>query len=63
MYFINHKTKEYFPEGAWLLNLSVSTLKEYRSHDSQLFLGDAHYNQEDYYRKHPADTRRLGDVP
>ena len=28
IYFINHKTKDYFPEGAGLLNLSISTLKE-----------------------------------
>ena len=28
IYFINHKTNEYVPEGAVLLNLSVSTLKE-----------------------------------
>ena len=44
IYFINHKTKGYFPEGAGLLNLSVSTLNEQKSHDSQLFLGDTHYN-------------------
>ena len=28
IYFINHKTKDYFPEGDGLLNLSVSTLNE-----------------------------------
>ena len=28
IYFINHKTKDYFSEGARLLNLSMSTLKE-----------------------------------
>ena len=28
IYFINHKTKDYFPERAGLLNLSVSTLKK-----------------------------------
>ena len=28
IYFINHKIKDYFPEGAGLLNLSMSTLKE-----------------------------------
>ena len=28
IYFINYKTKDYFPEGAGLLNLSVSTLNE-----------------------------------
>ena len=28
MCFINHKTKDYFTEGAGLLNLSVTTLKE-----------------------------------
>ena len=27
-YFINHKTKDYFPEGAGLLNLPMGTLKE-----------------------------------
>ena len=26
LYFVNHKTKDYFPEGAGLLNLSMSTL-------------------------------------
>ena len=28
IFFINHKTKDYFPEVAELLNLSVSTLNE-----------------------------------
>ena len=28
IYFTNHKTKDYFPKGAVLLNLSMSTLKE-----------------------------------
>ena len=28
IYFINHKTKDYFPESAELLNLPVSTLME-----------------------------------
>ena len=28
IYFINHTTKDYFPEGVGLLNLSLSTLKE-----------------------------------
>ena len=28
IHLINHKTKDYFPEGAGLLNLWVSTLKE-----------------------------------
>ena len=28
IYFINHKTKDYFPEDAGLLNLSMSTSKE-----------------------------------
>ena len=28
IYFINHKTKNYFPEGAGLLNQSVGTLME-----------------------------------
>ena len=28
IYFINHTTKDYFSEGAGLLNLSVSILKE-----------------------------------
>ena len=50
IYFINHKTKDYFPEGAGLLNLSVSTLMEQKSHDLQLFWGDTHYNREDYHR-------------
>ena len=63
IYFINHKTKEYFAEGAGLLNLSMGTLKDYKSHDSQLFSGDTHYNREDYHRKHPGGPRRLGDVP
>ena len=63
VYFINHKTKEYFAEGAGLLNLSMSTLNDYKSRDSQLFSGDTYYNREDYHRKHPAGTRRPGDVP
>ena len=29
----------------------------------QLFLGDTHYNQEDYHRKHPIGTRRPRDAP
>ena len=62
IYFINHKTKDYFAEGAGLLNLSMGTLKDYKSHDSQLFSGDTH-NREDYHRKHPGGPRRLGDVP
>ena len=28
IYFINHKTKDCFPEGIGLLKLSMSTLKE-----------------------------------
>ena len=28
IYFINHKANDYFSEGAGLLNLSMSTLKE-----------------------------------
>ena len=28
IYFINHKTKDYFPESAQLLSLSMSHLKE-----------------------------------
>ena len=28
IYFINHKTKGYFPEGAGLLDVSMSSLKE-----------------------------------
>ena len=32
-FFINHKTKDYVPGGAGLSNLSMSTLKEYKSHD------------------------------
>ena len=54
IYFINHKAKDYFTEGA---------LKEWKSHDSQLFLGDTHDNREDYHRRHPAGKRRPGDVP
>ena len=61
--FINHKTKDYFPEVAGLLNLSMSTLKKSKSHDSQLFSGDIHFVRENYDRKHPAGTRRSGDVP
>ena len=30
IYFINHKTKDYFPEGAGILNLSVSNLNEHK---------------------------------
>ena len=63
IHFINHKTKDYFPEDAGLLNLSVSTLKEQKSRDLQLFSGDTHYNREDYHRKYLAGTRRPGDVP
>ena len=29
VYFINHKTKDYFYEGAGLLNLAMSTLRRY----------------------------------
>ena len=56
IHFINHKKNDYFPEGAGLLNLSMSTLNEWKSHDSHPFSGDTHYNREDYNRKHPADT-------
>ena len=63
MYFINHKTKDYFTEGAGLLDLSVSTLKELKSHDSKLLSGDTHYSREDYHRKHPTGTQRPEDVP
>ena len=28
IYFINHKTSDYFPEGSGLLNLLMSALKE-----------------------------------
>ena len=28
IYFKNHETKDYFPVGARLLNLTISTLKE-----------------------------------
>ena len=54
--FINHKTNDYFRESVGLLSLSVSTLKEQKSHDLQLFSGDTHYNRADYHRKHPAGT-------
>ena len=50
IYFTNHKTKDFLPKGAGLLNLSVSTLTEQKSHDSQIIFGDTHYNQEDYHR-------------
>ena len=26
--FINHETMDFFPGGAWLLNLSMNTLEE-----------------------------------
>ena len=61
--FINHKTKDFFPEVAGLLNLSMSTLKKSKSHDSQLFSGDIHFVRENCDRKHAAGTRRSGDVP
>ena len=63
IYFINHKTSDYFPECSGLLNLSMSALKEKKSNGSQLFLGDTHYNRQDYHRKHPASTRCRGEVP
>ena len=63
IYFINHKTKTYFTEGAGLLNLSVSTLKEQKSHDLQLFSGDTHYNRKDCHMNHPTSTQRPVDVP
>ena len=34
VYFMNHKTTDYFPEGAGLLNLSIRILKQQKSHDS-----------------------------
>ena len=63
IYFINHKTKDYILEAAGLLNLSMSTLKEERNHDSQLLSNDKHYNREDYHRKHPAGWWRSLKVP
>ena len=63
MYFINHKTKDYFTEDAGLLDLSVSTLKELKSHDSKLLSGDTLYSREDYHRKHPTGTQLPEDVP
>ena len=45
------------------MNLSVSTLKEQKSHDSQLFSRDTHYSRDDYQRKHPAGTRHPRNVP
>ena len=63
IYFINHKTKDYFPEGTGLLNLSARILKKWKSHHSQLSSGDAHYNLEDYHRKPPSGTRLPGDMP
>ena len=46
----------------------IKSVSEYfkaikKSHDSQLFSDDTHYNQEDYHRKQPASTQRPGDVP
>ena len=55
MYFVNLKTKDYFREGAGWLNLSASTLKERKRHDSQLFLGE---NWEDYHK----NTQLVHDV-
>ena len=67
-YFVNHKTKDCFPESAGLLNLPMNEyLKGINSHDLQLFSGDTHYdledyhyNREDYHRKQPAAIRRPG---
>ena len=61
--FINYKTKDYFLEGAGLLNLSVNTLNEKKSHDLQLFLDDTHYNREDYHRKHQDGAPRPSYLP
>ena len=33
LYFINQETIDYFPESGWLLNLSLNTLKEQKTHD------------------------------
>ena len=46
----------------------IKSVSEYfkaikKSHYSQLFSDDTHYNQEDYHRKQPASTQRPGDVP
>ena len=56
-------TKDYFPEGTGLSNLSRSTIKEQKTHDSQLFLGDTHYNREGCHKNHSARTQRSRDVP
>ena len=58
MYFINHKTKDYFPEGAGLLNLVNEYFKGIKKHDLQLFSCSTRYNREDYHRKHPAGSGR-----
>ena len=63
IYFINHKTKDYFPEGARLLNLLMNTLKEEKNHDSQLFLGDRHFSQENCDRKHATGRQHRANVP
>lgn len=34
LYFINQETIDYFPESGWLLNLSLNTLKEQKTHDT-----------------------------
>ena len=60
IHFINHKINDYFPEGAALLNLPVSTLKEKRAIIHNYF---KYYNQQDYDTKQPASTRGSGDVP
>ena len=37
VYFSSHETKDYFPEGVELVNLSMNTLKGWKNHDPQLF--------------------------
>ena len=41
----------------------MTTLNELKSHDSQLLLGETHYNREDYHRKHQSGTRRPKNIP
>ena len=63
IYFINHKSKSYFSEVARLLNLLTNTLKEKKSHDSQIFLGDRHFSQENCDRKHGTGRQHRANFP
>ena len=51
IYFINHKTNDYFPEGAGLLNLSMSTWNNRAMIRNSFRVIIAHYNRQDYHRK------------